>query len=479
MKTEPEEMKKPEMFIFASADSFGGGGQALMAVLYLVYLTNVLGINPAWAGMGVMVSKIWDAVSDPLMGVISDNTRSSLGRRKPYLLAAGIMLIPAMGILWFPVSFSSLTARVVFVTATYILYCTVTTIIFVPYNSLSTEISVDFKIRNQANMIRVVFSLGATALCTLLPSALFSLYNRGNISLWTFYAVIVFGFGTAFALPQILTGLFVRERVPHEKKKVLFSPAIFFKPLKVRSFRRLLILYISQKINMDIISTVIIYYSLYVVPGINFTIFLGAFLGVPIILFPVFSRLVNRTSKTKIYRLGLPLSIAGAACIAVYPPAAPHIGVYILAGLTALGFAGAMTMSWIMFPDVVDLGELSLGQRIAGSFSGLMTLVCKTSAAAAIFLVGIVLSSTGFVPSTGGSAAGTTVQPGATVLALRLIILLSFALLMGGAWFTARRFRLSPDLAKRVKYFLEKRRNQIPLEEKEQAEYDLMVKEFG
>jgi hypothetical protein len=67
----------------------------------------------SWAGMGVMISKIWDAVSDPLMGVISDNTRNSLGRPKPYILAAGIMLIPAMAILWFPVSFSSMAARVV------------------------------------------------------------------------------------------------------------------------------------------------------------------------------------------------------------------------------------------------------------------------------------------------------------------------------------------------------------------------------
>jgi Na+/melibiose symporter-like transporter len=104
-----------------------------------------------------------------------------------------------------------------------------------------------------------------------------------------------------------------------------------------------------------------------------------------------------------------------------------------------------------------------------------MTFVCKTSSATAIFLVGIVLSFTGFVLSTG--AAGTTAQPGATALALRLIILLSFALLMGNAWFTARRFRLTPGLAKRIKYFLEKRRNKEPLEE-EQAEYDRIIKEF-
>jgi len=53
------ELRKSEMLLFASADVFGGGGQAVISVLYLVYLTNVLGFHPAWAGMVVMVSKIW------------------------------------------------------------------------------------------------------------------------------------------------------------------------------------------------------------------------------------------------------------------------------------------------------------------------------------------------------------------------------------------------------------------------------------
>lgn len=61
-----------EKVIFCAGDLFGGGGQSVISVLYLIFLTNVIGINPAWAGTVLMLSKLWDAISDPLMGVISD-----------------------------------------------------------------------------------------------------------------------------------------------------------------------------------------------------------------------------------------------------------------------------------------------------------------------------------------------------------------------------------------------------------------------
>ena len=88
------EITKFETFIFALADVFGGGGLALLSVMYLPFLTNILKINPAWAGAVMMISKAWDAISDPLMGAISDNTRTRIGRRRPYLILGGALLIP-------------------------------------------------------------------------------------------------------------------------------------------------------------------------------------------------------------------------------------------------------------------------------------------------------------------------------------------------------------------------------------------------
>lgn len=446
------ELGRRELILFAWADVFGGGGQSILSVLYLVFLTNILHIEPAWAGAVVMISKAWDAVSDPLMGVLSDNTRSRMGRRRPYLVLGGALLVVSMALLWLPIGFSSHVARVAYVTASYLLYSTVSTIIAVPYSSMSTEITEDFDRRNRVNMVRLVFSLVATALCTLLPTMLFSRLTAGTLSLQAFYWILVLGFGLMFAVPVVLAGLFVKERVPYGAQRSAFSARSFVLPLRVGAFRRLLSLYLAQSITLDIVSAVVLYYGMYVVPGISSTVFLGMFLGMQLLLFPLLMRLVKRVPKPTIYRFGLPLSILGAAGIALFPSGGSPVLLYAITALTAMGFAGAQTMSWVMFPDVVDVGELSLNTRITGSFSGAMTFVRKASSALAIFAVGLTLSLSGFIKPS--EALPSPVQGAGTQLAIRLIILLAFVLLMGAAWWLARGFRLSPELSKRVKALL-------------------------
>ncbi len=470
------ELRLPELLLFASADVFGGGGQALLSVLFLVFLTNILRIPPAWAGAVVMISKIWDAVSDPMMGVLSDNTRSRFGRRKPYLFVGGLLLVLSLAWLWLPIRFESQMAQVVFVTAAYLFYNTVSTIISVPYSSMSTEITTDFALRNRVNMMRLVFSLAATAVCTLLPTILFDRLTADTLSQNAFYAIIVLGFGLAMAVPVMLTGLFAQERAPYDQKRSKFSFSLFLKPLRVRAFRKLLILYLAQSLTMDTISSVIIYYSLYLVPGVSSTVFLGTFLGMQLLLFPIFSRLVNKVSKTKLYRFGLPLSVIAAIGIALFPAGGPVIVVYLLSGLTALGFAGAQTMNWIIFPDVVDIGELSLGERNTGSFSGIMTFIRKASSAVAIFFIGTALDLAGFI--TPSDLVAVPAQPSAVLLAIRLIILVSFALFMGIAWYTAGRFALTPALSLRVKHLLEARQGGR-LTAEDQAELTETLREFG
>jgi Na+/melibiose symporter-like transporter len=470
------ELRTPELLLFASADIFGGGGQSILSVLYLVFLTNVLAIHPAWAGAVIMIAKGWDAISDPLMGAISDNTRSRFGRRKPYLVLGGALLVFSMALLWLPVRFESHAARVIYMTCTYLVYCTVSTIISVPYSSMSTEITNDFSLRNRVNMVRLVFSLIATAVCTLLPSMLFSSLTGGSLSISSFYVFLVFGFGLAFAIPTVLAGFFVKERVPYEKARSVFSWRTLWVPLKVRAFRKLLGLYLAQSVTLDIVSAVIIYYGLYVVPGISSTIFLGTFLGMQLLLFPILLKLVDKLPKPTLYRFGLPLSMLGAAGIALVPTGGQPMLLYVITGLTALGFAGAQTMSWIMFPDVVDIGELSLKQRITGSFSGAMTFVRKVSSAIAIFLVGALLGVAGFVRPT--EILPQPVQPDATLLAIRMLILLAFVLLMGAAWLVAGRFHINPALSKRVKELLEQRRNGTGTL-KDAEEEALILRELG
>lgn len=471
-------MTKWEKWMFAAGDIFGGGGQSVISVLYLVFLTNVLHIEPGWAGIVVLISKVWDAVNDPLMGMISDNTRTKIGRRRPYLLAGGILIFVATALLWLPVGFESQIGKSIYVTAVFLFYYTVSTIIAVPYSSMSTEITGDFDECNKVNVLRLVISLIATAVCTLIPSELFRYYTNGGITLNTFYLIMVFGFGTVFAVPLILIGLFGRERVPYEEKRTSYSLATFAKPFRVRAFRKLVVLYLSQAVTLDMVSAVVIYYSLYIILGMSTMVFLGTFLGIQLVMYAIINGLVGRVSKTRIYRTGIPLAIAGSFCIAFYPVGLPVWGLYILTAITALGFSGAQVMNWIIFPDVVDIGEMGLKERITGSFSGVMTFVRTASTAVAIFLLGQLLSFTGFIAPT--DAVPHPEQTQATILGIRLFMFIPFALFMSTAWVVARNFRLTPHVSQRVKYFIQKQRDgqMEDLNEDERAEHEKLMKEF-
>lgn len=453
--TRPKPYNTIERFVFASADIWGGGGQTLVAVLYLVYLTNILGVSPGVAGTALLIAKIWDAVIDPFLGVIGDNTRTRWGRRRPYLIFGGLFLLITMAIFWLPVKMASPLAQGAMIVFSNILAATLSSMLAIAYSAMSTEISTDFDQLNKLNITRLIFSMSATAVCTLLPTIFFKKLTSGEINVTTFYFIVVLGFGLVFALPIVFAGLYCRERAPYEDEKIKISPLGLIEPLKVKVFRQQVGLYLSQTVTMDTVSAIIIYYSLYVIKGLNTTIFLGIFLAIQLIMLPIFNQLVKTTSKTHLFRFGLPFAIVGALAIGLYPSTWPVIGVYILTAITALGYAGTMTLSWIIFPDIVDIAELVEGKRSTGAFSATMSFIRQISSAITIFIIGNMLSLTGFI--TPSEAMPNPEQPSATVWAIRMIFVLAFVILGANAWHIAGKLQLSPEKSKRIKYFLAKR----------------------
>ena len=109
-QTSGPQMSGAERAVFALGDVFGGGAAATLAVLYLFYLTDIVGLPPGLAGTTVVVSKVWDAINHPLMGIITDRTRTRWGRRRPWIFAGALLLPPAMaGLSRWPDCFPLLT----------------------------------------------------------------------------------------------------------------------------------------------------------------------------------------------------------------------------------------------------------------------------------------------------------------------------------------------------------------------------------
>lgn len=416
---ENERIPLKEKIFYGMGAMMDGGGVALMSCVMLKYMTDSLGIYAASASTVMMVSKIWDAITDPVMGHISDNTRSKYGRRKPYMVVGGIMLVIALLLLFAPIKewgISGQAGLVAYVLFFYIVWNTCSTITQVPYTSMASDISPSFRERNNANTVKLVFSSVSAGLAYIIPLLLLEAYQEeGTIDAYVFWIVMVVVFGTMFGGGLIMTGLFTKERIkppadaPKEKFDIKEFLKGYIKPYKNKSYRWHILMYVSAFTCMDMLSALAAYYATHVWKGQRLVIgslvnmeFGSMFIVAPlmvaaVIAFPLIRVVMDKKGKAFAFRMGLPLYIIGGILLAVCDPAwCPPIVIPIAAFVMGFGFGGAQMVPWMVFPDTLDVAELRTGCRPTGTYSGMMTLVRKVSGALGVGIIGWVLSGIGY-----------------------------------------------------------------------------------
>lgn len=451
-----------EKLIFGSGDIFIGGSQVIMAFYYLRFLTDVVQIAPALAGTVVLLSKIWDAVSDPMMGVITDNTRTRWGRRKPWFVLAFFGIISSFTMLWYPVGFDTDGAKFLYVLLTYIYFSTVSTICLVPYSSMSSEISTDYEERNNINGVRLFFSQLSSLVAAVLPLTIVEMFNEPSMG-WLVMSII---FSVFYAIPWLLMFFFTHERVPMGEQRSQFHLRTFLRPFKVRSFRKLLLMYFLAYLSMDVVAAVFQYYMYYYLDRKSEAdLVIGTMLVTQIVLIPVVVTMANRHGKAAVYGYSIALWLLGACMMAAYQPSWPDWAIYAVAALIGSGVVGCVVMPWSIFPDVADVGELCFGYRIAGSFSGVLTFSRKFSGAIGIFTVGLVLELSGYRPPLQEMQGGRfteilQTQPASVITALQLIVFLVPMLLLIPAWLAARTYPLDKRTHGRLRRYLEFQRGE-------------------
>lgn len=451
-----------EKLIFGSGDIFIGGSQVIMAFYYLRFLTDVVQISPALAGTVVLVSKVWDAISDPVMGVITDNTRTRWGRRKPYFVLAFFGIITSFILLWYPVAFDSDVKKFLYVLVTYIYFSTVSTVCLVPYSSMSSEISTDYEERNNINGIRLFFSQVSSLLAAVLPLTVVQMFDDPT-SGWLIMAVV---FSIFYAIPWLLMFVFTHERVPMSEVKSEFSVETFLRPFEVKSFRKLLLMYFLAYLSMDVVAAVFQYYMYYYLDRKNEAdLVIGTLLIAQIVLIPVVVTLANRYGKAAVYCYSVVVWLFGACLMAAYSADWPDYAIYVVAAVIGSGVVGCVVMPWSIFPDVTDVGELRFGHRIAGSFSGVLTFSRKLSGAIGIFTVGMILEFSGYLPpiremQNGRYTEILQTQPDSVITALQLIVFLVPMVLLVPAFLAARTYPLDKQTHNRLRRYLEFQRGE-------------------
>jgi len=436
------------MLAFAVGDFFGGGSFNIINFLYPGFLALAVGLPAYLAGLVILVARVFDAITDPVMGFISDRMLVRFGTRRGAMIVAAPLIVLSLFLMFFPFQNPSITIRFWAVLLSAILFYAVQTAFMIPYFSLSSEMTADYTERARLMSLRLGFSIFASIICVAVPGIVINQFD-GNFG----YIVMSLSFGILFMICTGITGLFAKEGIPAPKKAEPFALQNFIRPFQVKPFRQYLWIFLCSKITMAIMSALFFFYidfyfcrNLTAAGTANMVGLIGAAImfGMQIVALPVYLAMIKKVGKMAVYIIGSVIWIAGALVLPVLPADSSPMPLYLLAAILGFGISGPGLIPHAIFPDVVDVGELQLGVRTAGSFSGIANLINKLSQALGLALVMAGLGLAGFVEQDiYAGAQPITAQPLSAQYAIIWIMALAPLVFMTIGILVCTRYRLN------------------------------------
>lgn len=453
-----------EKLCYGIGDISNGLAVSSVSVWYLYYLTDVVGLAVALASAAVMIGRLWDAVTDPLMGWITDHTKSRWGKRLPYLLFGAIPYAIAYWALWSVPDLANQWQLFLFVTLSLLVFNTFLTVVFVPYTSLTAAITTDYNERTALTGYRMFCSQISFLIGASIPPLLVQRVTSGEPSAlmhqllgsWAGtsrggYTVVAALF-SLIMIASIWTTFFgVKEKiqeVPADKAGAKRGSPLSYALAIVRELRRskpflfsVLILLLSNS-AATIQAANLPYYLQYVLglkadkPKILVTLFLAAILSVPVWVF-----LSKRFGKAETYRVAMLLYVV---ILCATPFVGPEIGshIYKIAAVIGFAYGAAIVIPWAIVPDVVEYDELENGIRREGLFYGGTTFSYKAATGVAFLISGTILQFAGY-------SAGE-VQSESALAAIRFLIGPVPAMFLLAAALLAMRYPLTADKHRQI-----------------------------
>ena len=385
-------------------------------LILMPFLTDLLGVEAAVAGMIVFAPKAWDFFLNPVAGRISDRSRHPHDRRRPFVLRAGILLALAFAAMFFGPTAPPL-AGALWVLALFLASATVYAFFQVPYLAMSAEITDDYSERTRLIAWRVVvFSLailvsGATAPALvelaggvagyrLMAGAMAVLILVGTIGVW---------WGT--------------RRVPLTREEVaggrLFGQLA--EVLRDRDARNLIVAYVLQAVAIGMVLGGVVYVARHVVhdPGVA-TIAFVCFVAPAIVLTPAWSRLGRAIGKQRGFAVATGVLTVGL--IALLAARSGDVTVLLVAaGVVGVGYAGTQLFPLAMLPDLAAEDAKRSGTNRIGMISGVWSGFELLGYALGPAILGLVLSLGGYRASAGDVVAQSGEAQWAIVLGVSAI----------------------------------------------------------
>jgi len=366
----------------------------------LFFYADVVHLSPALVSAAIFVAKLWDAVVDPVMGYLSDTTRSRWGRRRPYVAASAV----PVGLFFFLVFWPPQLGRgglFVYLLLTYAVLNTCFAMFAIPYTAWGAELARDYHERTAVVQIRSLFGVVGGALGATAPIAIAKQFVDQR---WGF-AVMAAGMGLLIAAAGLLP-VGVRERTPED----VVTPSLghFIGGLRHtfrnRDFRVVFITFclmtvaasLGQAVQLIVVKYWLRMYDFFPMIALTFALSFAA-------SFPGWLALSRRIGKRRAMLGGLLLGVVAPwGWIVVQPGERIAMLVFTVVGGI---LSGSVTLVLSSAIDIIDFDELETGERREGAYFGIWTLGLKVTSALGILLSGALLQAVGYVPDQPQGAA--------------------------------------------------------------------------
>ena len=366
----------------------------LGSVFLIKYTTDVLLIAPGVMGVIYGLSRLWDAVSDPIAGYLSDGTRSRLGRRRSWLLASVLPLSAGLFLTWCPPRGLEGTGLVAWVTAGVFLFYTGTTIFHIPHESFGAEMTTDHHDRTRVFAVKTaVATLGSIS--ALGGLALF--YRSDDPRETAFWLVV--GVSLTLALFVGIAVALLRERPEHQGRGAQ-SLRQSFRDVRANPHAApLLGAFFIENLGMACLAVMTPFVMEYVFDMKEQTpVFIGVYFIPSLLGIPLWVWLSRRVGKRKLWLFAVALLAIAFSGLAFVQPGQEWV-MYLLGFVAGIGGGCGQVVGPSIEADIIDWDELHTGERKEGAYFAVWNFMRKSAYGLAAMGSGVMLDVVGFVPN--------------------------------------------------------------------------------
>jgi len=401
---------------YAFGNFSGGIVSYVMGSWYMYFYVDHLGLATKYYSIAMVIYGIWNAINDPIMGIISDKTRSRWGRRKPYMIFGAIPLGLALILMFSPPAqfLATQEGLFFFFVLTLCIFDTFFTMTMLAWSAVLPEMYLDETNRARVGVYSQILGVLGAMIATVAVQPVVNAVG---------YSVMSIIFGVIGIITMFMSGFGAWEKQEYMEAGSLGVVESFKATFTNKAFLICVTSVLLVEIGKVICTSTIAFYSEYVMHNdLGVTIIMGALFISSMIFAPLVSALCRKLGAKNTYIITTAIFATAGLGFLIAPNIIVAAAVAAIAGI---GVSGIMIMPNLLYAEIIDDDQKRTGVRREGAFFGMNALVMRLSVVVQGFMSSLVLDNSGYV----AQAAEQTAQAVKGIRILMGLIPLVFVIL--------------------------------------------------